>query len=226
MFCISKKWFSQLIEIPCISNYREAEKKTDENVAGYRHGPARHPRLPPVSVRGPWPWETHRPRLGEQMHTDKHFRYEATPPTPLYCCIISFMIEIFIISVQQSMRLPPAAARLQCRENQGACRGIFYCTTPSIPSLIVLNVTLALRFMLWVVSCISWRVISPRYITVVFRLSSSWTRTTRRLGTGAARLASNWRTLTKPRKVSWELKKCREERTKMWRSGSNSATWS
>ena len=42
---------------------------------------------------------------------------------------ISFMIEILIISVQQSMRLPPAAARLQCRENQGACRGIFYCTT-------------------------------------------------------------------------------------------------
>ena len=99
-------------------------------------------------------------------------------------------------------------------------------TTPSIPSLIVLNVTLALRFMLWVVSCISWRVISPRYITVVFRLSSSWTRTTRRLGTGAARLASNWRTLTKPRKVSWELKKCPEERTKMWPSGSNSVTWS
>ena len=81
MFCISKKWFSELIEIPCISNYREAEKETDESVAGDRHGPARHPRLPPVSVRGPRTRQTHRPRLGEQMHTDKHFRYEDKPHT-------------------------------------------------------------------------------------------------------------------------------------------------
>ena len=137
------------------------------------------------------------------------------------------MIEIFIISVQQSVRLPPATARLQCRENQGACRGILfslYCTTSIIPSLFIPhNVT---HYMLYVWAVSTWRVISPRYIIVVFRLSSSWTRTTRRLGTGAARLVSNWRTLTKPRKVSWKLKKCPEEKIKMWRSGSVSVTWS
>ena len=145
--------------------------------------------------------------------------------------MLDYFVHDWNILYQCTTICAPASCNSQTpvqRESRSLQRYIllsFYCTTSIIPSLFIPhNVT---HYMLYVWAASTWRVISPLcYIIVVFRLSSSWTRTTRRLGTGAARPVSNWRTLTKPRKVSWKLKKCPEVKIKMWRSGSVSVTWS